>query len=103
MTHTYQVTIPETAGGPDGPMRERLATCAASRLAGLEERTGHYTTAGGFFDMLDHFAGHFLWERSDEDLANDPPSRVDYEVIAVDPPTPPAAPQTVRVTVRLVF
>jgi len=101
--NSYEVTVAETAGGPDAAMRERLATCAAFRLATLERRTGHYPQAGGEFDMLDNFAGAFLWERNDDEIANDPPSRVDYQVLAVDPPLPPDAAQTVRVAVRIVF
>lgn len=101
--NTYEVTVAETPGGPDAAMRERLAACAAYRLASLERRTAHYPQAGGQFDMLDNFAGPFLWERSDDDIANDPPSRVDYEVVSVDPASPPSAAQTVRVTVRIAF
>jgi hypothetical protein len=101
--NTYQVTVAETAGGPDAAMRERLATCAAFRLGTLERRTGHYPQAGGEFDMLDNFSGPFFWERSQDEIANDPPSRVDYEVISVDPALPPGAAQTVRVVVRIVF
>jgi hypothetical protein len=101
--NTYDVTIPETPGGPDAAMRERLATCAAYRLETLEDRDGHYPQAGGAFDMLDHFSGPFFWDRSDEEMVNDPPSRVDYEVIAVDPPAAPSTSQTVRVTVRVLW
>ncbi|HSW02932.1 hypothetical protein [Aquabacterium sp.] len=101
--NTYEVTVAETAGGPDAAMRERLATCAAFRLSSLERRTGHYPQAGGELDMLDNFSGPFLWERSNDEIANDPPSRVDYEVVSVDPPLPPNAAQTVRVAVRVVF
>lgn len=100
--HTYEVTVAETPDGPDAAMRQRLATCAAFRLGSLERRTGHYPQAGGAFDMLDNFNGPFLWERSDEQIADDPPSRVDYEVVSVDPPSTPSSPRAVRVTVRVV-
>jgi hypothetical protein len=100
--NTYEVTIDEMPGGPDAAMRQRLATCAAYRLASLDRRTGHYPEAGGEFDMLDHFCGPFFWERSQDELANEPPSRVDYEVVSVDPPVRPDAAQTVRVAVRVV-
>ena len=101
--NTYEVTIADTAGGPDAAMRQRLATCAAYRLASLDRRTGHYPEAGGEFDMLDNLSGPFFWERSQEQLANEPPSRVDYEVVSVDPPTRPEVAQTVRVAVRVLF
>lgn len=101
--NTYQVTVVETDAGPDPAMRERLARCAAFRLGSLERRTGHYPQVGGEFDMLDHFEGRFLWERSDEEMVDDPPSRVDYEVLAVDPLAPPTAPGVVKVQVRIVF
>jgi len=101
--NTYQVTVIDTPDGPDAALRERLATCAAFRLSRLEQRLQHYPQVGGTFDMLDNFSGPFLWERSDEQMAADPPSRVDYEVVDVDPPFPPSSPQTVKVVVRLVI
>lgn len=101
--YTYQVTVVETEGGPDAALRERLAVCAVYRLETLEERDGHYPRAGGEFDMLDHLRGPFFWERTDEEMENDPPSRVDYEVVAVDPVEPPPAGGVVRVTVRLPY
>ena len=101
--NTHEVTIAETAGGPDAAMRQRLATCAAYRLASLDRRTGHYSEAGGEFDMLDNFSGPFFRERSQEQIANEPPSRVDYEVVPVDPPMRPAAAQVVHVAVRVSF
>ncbi|HRD85766.1 MAG TPA: hypothetical protein PLF63_11400 [Rubrivivax sp.] len=103
MQNTYLVTVVETEGGPDAAMRTRLATCAAFRLASLERRSGHYPQPGSEFDMLDNFSGPFLWERSDQQMADDPPSRVDYEVLSVDPLTRPDVPGEVRVTVRLAF
>lgn len=103
MQNTYLVTVVETEGGPDAAMRARLATCAAFRLASLERRSGHYPQPGSEFDMLDNFSGPFLWERSDQQMADDPPSRVDYEVLSVDPLTRPDEPGEVRVTVRLAF
>lgn len=101
--NTYEVTVSDMDGGPDAAMRARLATCAAYRLETLEDRNGHYPQPGGEFDMLDHYSGPFFWERSDEELATDPPSRVDYEVISVEPAIKPAEPQTIRVQVRIVF
>lgn len=103
MPNTYSVTIPETPEGPDAATRERLAQVAAFRLRRLEERDGHYPQSGEAFDMLDHFSGRFFWERTDEEMVNDPPSRVEYEVLTVDPPDMPEVPGNVSVTVRLVF
>lgn len=100
--NTFQVTVLETEGGPDAAMRERLARCAAYRLESLAKRRGSVPVVGGCFDMLDHFEGPFFWERSDAEMVDNPPSRVDYEVVAVDPPTPPAGGGTMRVTVRVV-
>jgi len=100
--HTYQVTVAETAQGPGPELRERLAQCAVYRLETLDERHGHYPLPGSEFDMLDHFDGAFFWERSAESMDDDPPSRVDYVVVAVDPPQPPATPTTVRVTVEVI-
>jgi hypothetical protein len=101
--HDYVVTVAEEEGGPEPALRERFATCAAYRLGALEEREGHYPEVGGAFDMLDHFEGPFFWERTDEEMADDPPSRVDYEIVAVDPEVPPGSPQRVAVTVRVPF
>ena len=53
--------------------------------------------------MLDNSSGPFFRERSQEQIANEPPSRVDYEVVSVDPPMRPAAAQVVRVAVRVSF
>lgn len=101
--HDYVVTVAEEEEGPEAALRERLATVAAHRLATLEEREGHYPEAGGSFDMLDHLDGPFFWERTDEEMVDDPPTRVDFEVVDVEPAAAPAAPQQVRVTVRVPF
>ncbi len=103
MSHTWQVTIESTPGGPDAAMRDRLARCAAFRLGRLNVREGYYPKQGDFFDMLDHFSGRFLWERSDQELADEPPSRVDYEVVRVEPAERPASDQTISVVARIVF
>jgi hypothetical protein len=83
--------------------RRRSRHAYTLHVTDLERRTGHYPQVGGEFDMLDHFEGRFLWERSDEEMVDDPPSRVDYEVLAVDPLAPPTAPGVVKVQVRIVF
>ena len=101
--HTYEVTVAEQEEGPEPELRERWAKVAAYRLATLEEREGHYPEVGGNFDMLDNFEGPFFWERTDEELEADPPSSVQFEITAVDPAEPPAAPQVVTVTVIVPF
>lgn len=53
--------------------------------------------------MLDNFDGPFFWERTEEQLADDPPSQVDFEVVAVDPVEPPGEGGQVRVAVRVPF
>lgn len=101
--HTYEVTVAEGGGGPEPELRERWATVAAYRLETLEEREGHYPEVGGSFDMLDNFEGKFFWERTDEELEQDPPSSVVFEITAVDPEAPPESPQVVKVTVVVPF
>jgi hypothetical protein len=101
--NTYRVTVMEEEGGPEPALRERLATVAAFRLGRLDEKQGHYPVVDGWFDMLDGFEGKFLWEMTDEELEASPPSRIDFEVVAVDPPERPAVPSEIRVTVRVPF
>jgi hypothetical protein len=36
-------------------------------------------------------------------MVDDPPTRVDFEILAVDPVTPPAEQQAVQVRVRVPF
>jgi hypothetical protein len=102
VVHAYEVTVVDEGGEVDEAMRARLSAVAAYRLATLEEREGHYPEAGGAFDMLDHFDGPFFWERTDAEMVDDPASRVDFEVVAVEP-AEPAPDGVVRVSVRVVF
>ncbi len=99
--YTYVVTVVEEAGGPGAALRERLATIATFRLQSLDRRTGHYPVVGGYFDMLDSLEGKFLWEMSDAELEQKPPSRIDFEVLSVDPAERSATPSEVRVSVRV--
>ena len=101
--YTYRVVLLEEPGGPDAVLRDRLAQVAAYRLASLDRRQGHYPVVGGAFDMLDGFVGKFLWEMTDDELATTPPSRIDFEVVAVDPVERPTTPGEIRVTVRVPF
>ncbi|MFO0663960.1 MAG: hypothetical protein U0174_08415 [Polyangiaceae bacterium] len=101
--HRYVVTVRSEEGGPEPQLLERFSTIAAFRLGRLDAREGHYPKVGGFFDMLDNLSGPYLWERSDEQMANEPPTRIDFEVLEVDPPEPPATPSDIRVLVRVPF
>ena len=53
--------------------------------------------------MLDHFEGPYFWDRAEADLETDPPTRVDFEVVSVDPAERPTEPGTTKVTVRVPF
>lgn len=101
--NTYVVTVEPGPDGPEPALLERLALIAAYRLEGLEDRDGHYPVAGGTFDMLDNLTGRFLWEMSDEELATNPPTRVDFEIVEVDPVERPQQNSQVRVRVRVPY
>ena len=99
---TYEVEVVEEDDGPDAALRDRLATVAAFRLGRLDVREGHYPSVGESFDMLDNFDGPFLWERTDEQLADDPPTA---SISRCSPSTRSSRPAGahVRVTVRVPF
>jgi hypothetical protein len=100
----YLVTISEEAGGPDAAMRERFAACLAYRLASLESRDGYFPAPGDPVDMLDNLEGKYFWEMTDDEVAQNPPSRIDYEIVSVDPADRPAATETpVRILARVPF
>lgn len=103
MNYTYNVTLTETPEGPDAALRERLAKVAAYRLETLHEREHYYPKAEDFFDMLDNMQGPFLWEMSDEELEKNPPSRIDFKVLNVNPISPPATDSTINVEVTIEF
>lgn len=100
MPHTFEVTVEASDDGPDDALRARFATCAARRLAALERDEGSYPEAGAWFDILDGFEGPFVWEMTDAEFEASPPSSVELEVVAVDPPEPPGD-GVVRVTVQV--
>lgn len=99
--NTYLVSLPAEADGPEETLRTRFEVIAAFRLGSLERRTGHYPEVGGAFDMLDCLEGKYLWEMSDQEIADRPPTRIDFEVVSVEPATKPPTPSEVRVVVRL--
>lgn len=102
MKNTYIVTVRATPDGPDEALRIRFATCAAFRLTTLEDREGYYPKVGEYFDMLDNLSGPFLWDMSDEDIDKNPPSRIDYQVLAVEPAIKPETSSEIRVEVAIV-
>lgn len=99
--HDYIVTVESGPEGPDAKLAERFAVIAAFRLRSLDRRLGHYPEASAWFDMLDGLEGKYLWEMSDAEVAENPPTRIDFEVLSVDPVVPPTEPGVVRVTVRV--
>ena len=102
MTRTYEVRLEAQEDGPDAALRERFATCLVYRLELLEDRDGYYPSADDWLDFLDSFDGPFAWEMTDEQFEANPPSRVDVQVVSVDP-VDPTGPDPVRVVVRLPF
>ncbi|MCE9621758.1 MAG: hypothetical protein K8R99_05370 [Actinomycetia bacterium] len=100
MAHTFEVSVEEQEDGPGDELRQRFAQCASRRLGILERDDGTYPTPGFCFNILDAFAGKFVWEMSDEEVSAAPMTFVDLEVTSVEPETPPADGE-VRVTVRV--
>jgi hypothetical protein len=99
----FLVTIVDEEGGPDPALRERLATCLARRLSRLEAHDGVYPAVGEPVDMLDNLEGKFIWEMTDAEVAENPPTRIDYEILAVDPTERPEPDVPVHVTARVPF
>ena len=101
MPQTYQVEIEPIADGPEPELLERFVVCASRRIEKLEPTEG-YPVAGRAFDILDAFEGKYVWEMSPEEFEATPPTRVDLEVVSVDPVDPPTDGRTVTVVARLV-
>lgn len=101
--NTYIVTVEAAPEGSSPEMLARLSKVAAYRLSTLERRDQHYPVAGENFDMLDNLEGKFFWEMTDEEFNNNPPGRVDFEVISVDPVERPATAADIRVHVRMPY
>ncbi len=99
--YKYIVTVEAGPEAMDHALLDRLSVVAAYRLETLSERDDYYPAAGMEFDMLDNFEGKYFWDMSDEEFALNPPSRVDFETVAVSPVEPPADGAEVRVLVRL--
>jgi hypothetical protein len=86
--YEFSVTIVAEEGGPEPALRERFVTAIVYRLELLNDRDGTYPKAGDNLDFLDSFQGPFSWELTEEEFYNNPPSRVDFDVVDVDPVTP---------------
>lgn len=100
--YEYVVDLPDEVGGPEPALRERFAVIIAYRLHQLEEQKGVYPKAGDAFDFLDAFEGKYVWEMSDAEFEATPPTRVDFEVLEVDP-VEPAGSGAVHVRARIPF
>jgi hypothetical protein len=102
MAHEFTVEFEEQDGGPEAALRDRFAVVAARRLQRLEEDGEPYPVAGGSFDFLDAFEGPYVWEMTDEQFAETPPTSVAVEIVSVEPAA--AAPDgPVRVVARVPF
>lgn len=102
MAHEFTVEFEEQDGGPEPELRERFAVVAARRFAKLEEEGGAYPAAGDSFDFLDAFEGPYVWEMTDQQFEETPPTSVYAEVVSVEPAE--AAPDgPVRVVARVDF
>lgn len=100
--YTYVVDLLEQEGGPEPALRERFAVVIAYRLGQLEEQRGVYPKPGDSFDFLDAFEGKYLWEMTDAEFEATPPTRVDFEVLEVDP-AEPAGSGAVHVRAQIPF
>jgi hypothetical protein len=100
--YEYTVDVLAEDGGPEPALRERFATVIAHRFQRLEDQKGVYPKAGDAFDFMDAFEGKFIWEMSDAELADTPPTLVDFEVLSVDP-AEAAGSGPVAVAVRIPF
>lgn len=100
--YTYVIDLLEEPGGPEPALRERFAVVIERRLHQLEEQRGVYPKAGDTHDFLDAFEGKYVWEMSDAEFEATPPTRVDFEVLEVDP-AEPAGSGPVHVRARIPF
>ena len=100
--YEYVVDLLDEVGGPEPALRDRFAVIIAYRLHQLEEQKGVYPKAGDAFDFLDAFEGKYVWEMSDAEFEATPPTRVDFEVLEVDP-AEPAGSGVVHVRARIPF
>lgn len=100
--YEYTVEVLAEEGGPEPELRARFATVIARRFQQLDDQKGVYPKAGDAFDFMDAFEGPFVWEMTDAEFEATPPTRVDFEVVSVDP-VEPAGSGPVAVAVRIPF
>ena len=83
MPHRYVVEI---VADPEVPEehRARFKVCLERRLAKLAER-GKVPEAGQTADILDNFAGKYVWEMTPAELEQTPPSSVELEIRSLEP------------------
>jgi len=85
MAHEFTVEFEEQDGGPEPALRERFSVVASRRLQKLEEDGRPYPKAGDQFDFMDAFEGPYVWEMTDAQLEETPPTLIGVEVVSVDP------------------
>ena len=85
MAHEFTVEFPEQDGGPEPELRERFSVVASRRLQKLEEEGRPYPKAGDEFDFMDAFEGPYVWDMTDAQFEETPPTSVGVEIVSVDP------------------
>ena len=98
----YVVELREEEGGPEPWLRDRLAIVIERRFHQLQEQQGVSPKAGDVYDVLDAFEGKYVGEMTGAELEAATPTRVDVEVLDVDP-AEPADSGVVHVRVRVRF
>jgi len=101
MAHEFTVEFEEQDGGPEPALRERFGVVASRRLGKLEGDGHPYPRAGDDFEFMDAFEGPFIWEMTDAQLEQTPPTLVSAQVVSVDPVEETDGP--VRVVARVQF
>jgi hypothetical protein len=96
----FEVTLEEQEDGPDEKLRARFAVCASRRLA--KQAAEAYPKSGSQFDILDAFEGKFVWEMSQAEMEQNPPSSVEMEIVSIEPASAPTSGK-VRVLARVLF
>jgi len=101
MAHEFTVEFEEQDDGPEPGLRDRFGVVASRRLGALEKDGHAYPRPGDSFDFMDAFDGPYIWEMTDQQLEETPPTLIGAEVVSVDPAEPADGP--VRVVARVVF
>ncbi len=85
MAHEFTVEFQEQDGGPEAALRERFSVVASRRLTKLEQDGAAYPQAGGEFDFMDAFEGPYVWEMTDAQFEETPPTLIGAQIVSVDP------------------